>query len=47
MDDALLPRGVVNFVVEGTLGELQEAASSNLRCGEEATAGGAAAGGSW
>lgn len=31
VDDALLPRGVPNFVVEGVLGDLQAAASRNLR----------------
>lgn len=30
VDDALLPRGVPNFVVEGVLGDLQAAASRNL-----------------
>ncbi|PSC67536.1 ABC transporter (ISS) [Micractinium conductrix] len=30
VDDAFLPKGVVNFVVEGVLGDLQAAASRNL-----------------
>ena len=34
MDAAFLPKGVVNFVVEGVLGDLQAATSRNLRCAD-------------